>query len=80
MMKWICICLSVFFVSMSVSESFKYYYQHEQAKADLPQRKTLTYDQQHLMCYDFMIDNPHVRQAVCEKKFMQVPIDSDKEQ
>jgi hypothetical protein len=40
------------------------------------EQRPLTYDQQHLLAYDFMVDNPHVRQKLCEHRFVQ-PMDSN---
>ena len=36
----------------------------------------LSYDQQHLLAYDFMVDNPHVRYELCNKRF--TVMDSDR--
>jgi hypothetical protein len=41
------------------------------------EQKPLTYDQQHLLAYDFMVDNPHVRQEMCQHRFVVKPMDSD---
>ena len=40
----------------------------------------LTYDEQHLLAYDFMVDNPHVRQELCSHRFIVRPMDSDRRQ
>ncbi|MDE1867898.1 MAG: hypothetical protein KGI08_09355 [Thaumarchaeota archaeon] len=40
--------------------------------------KPLNYDEQHLLAYDFMVDNPHVRQELCSHRFLVQPMDSDR--